>query len=162
MLVPSGLSILPVGQIKLFESVQCISRILDLVSDFRDAFIDSVSLDGVLLMAQCALVDLVREVNDLGVELSHASRDILQLLSDLLTELLVVDLLVHHTLTITQKGHLKILLIKFQFMMRSKEIDFVESEREGLAYLYHFRFTLAVRGHSKLEGVAAGAPGNIW
>ena len=51
MLVPSGLSILPVGEIKLFESVQCISRILDLVSDFCDAFIDSVSLDGVLLVA---------------------------------------------------------------------------------------------------------------
>ena len=50
MLVPSGLSILPVWQIKLLESVQCISRILDLVSDFCDAFIDSVSLDGVLLV----------------------------------------------------------------------------------------------------------------
>ena len=51
VLVPTRLPVLPMRQIKLLESVQSISCIFDIISDLCDAFIDIVSLDGILLVA---------------------------------------------------------------------------------------------------------------
>ena len=94
MFVPTSLPILPVWQVKLLESVQSISCTLDFISNLSDALIDGISLNRVLLTAHRPLVHLVGEVYDLRVELSHAGGNVLKLLSDLLSELLVVDLLV--------------------------------------------------------------------
>ena len=112
VIVPSSLLVTPVRQIHLLIRLKSIFSLLDLVVQTGDAFIDSISLSCILLVSQRALANLTGIADDLGVELSDASCEVIKLLSELLTELLVVGRGLLGLATIAQQRHLQILLFK--------------------------------------------------
>ena len=69
-------------------------------------------LNCILLVSQRALANLIGIVDDLGVELSDASREVVKLFSELLAKLLVIGRGLLRLTTVTQQGHLQILLFK--------------------------------------------------
>lgn len=69
-------------------------------------------LSCILLVSQRAFANLIGIVDDLGVELLDASLEVIKLFSELLAKLLVVGRGLLGLATITQQGHLKILLFK--------------------------------------------------
>ena len=112
VIVPSSLLVTPVRQIHLLVCLKSIFSLLDLIVQTGDAFFDSILLSCFLLVSQRAFANLIGIVDDLGVELLDASLEVIKLFSELLAKLLVVGRGLLGLATITQQGHLQILLIK--------------------------------------------------
>ena len=115
VVVSSSLLIAPIRYIHLLIRDKSIFGLLHLIVDSGDAFIDSIALNWLLLQSQRGFSNLIGKVDDLWVELSDASCEVVKLLSELLAKLLVVGrglLGCHGITTIAQQGHLKILLFK--------------------------------------------------